>query len=173
MSFYFSIIMSDLLQRIVTNEQTLNQIKAITSCTNCHKQSFECTYHAEECHKGPYCKQCIQSCARCSNRKQPIPYLTQLLQNVHVKCMFHDWGCPSIISFESLAVHESSCPFNNKKWNNLTFANDDKKQGSLLKNIKNDAFPSMDFVNPDQIQYPSEIDDHFSKSISLYRISRT
>ncbi len=160
------------MERLVAEETTIKQIKNLCRCKQCGVESFENVYLAEQCHNGTYCKRCTQNCFICVNKRHPIPFLSQLLKNTKLRCMFSESGCKAIIPFEIIASHEASCSFSKQKWSMMSMPL--KKEpaiakekydfrGGLVNKMSNDIFPNIDFVNRSDAGMPGE-DDYMNRS---------
>ena len=168
--------MSGLLSRLIADEFTMGQIKAISRCRQCGLESLENTFQREICHNGTFCKQCIQNCPTCSTKKSPIPYLLQLLKTTKAKCQYTESGCTSILPFESLSAHEATCQYNRQKWPRMPTKSPHlsstpdptmsskpfpQQKISLISKLNNDCFPNMEFVNQEAIQFSGEAEENF------------
>ena len=100
------------LERIVGDAQAVNDIKSISSCSNCHKESFENHYYQQSCHQGVYCQNCISFCANCANvMGLVIPSLSTLIKKVKFRCKNYMHGCNALSNYEDLFQHESNCSY--------------------------------------------------------------
>ena len=102
-----------------------------------------------KCCRQTYCLDCIQlwlsSHNTCPNDRSllrssdlmPAPRIvTNLLNNLKVKCDFQMNGCESIVSLDELSIHLKECPFNpNNKCKNCGFNEDNDEEHNCVGNL--------------------------------------
>ena len=119
--------MSDLLDRILCNNNVHQQIQIATKCLQCGSQNTNNHLYNTNCHNGTYCNDCIH---KCSSKHIPFPNekLITLLRNVRIRCINTQNGCNELLVFDQVQEHEHSCIFK------TPFAPSDKKFPSLSNN---------------------------------------
>ena len=99
--------------RVVANEETINRIRNLSTCSSCHMINFKNGHYNSSCHKGIYCKLCL-SIAKC-NCITMIPEnkeLANTLMLAKMKCVNYYKGCTELVPYDKIKEHELSCKLN-------------------------------------------------------------